>query len=567
MTETSSRYTLLDRRLLAAVLSLTLAACGGVAQEGEGGDTLGVQESAVGEVRLRLMAANTTSGTLQSYDPGHGTRIFQGTRPDVVLIQEFNYGDNSASAIRGFVDTTFGSTFHYYREDAAQIPNGVISRWPIVAAGEWDDPYVSNRDFAWARIDIPGAKDLWVVSVHLLTSDATTRNNEATNLVSRIKANIPTSDYLVIGGDFNTDSRTESAFSTFSQVVTTSGPYPADRNGNTNTNAGRTKPYDHVLVDADLRAYQTATVIGSSSFAAGLVADTRVYSPISEISPALSSDSGATNMQHQAIIKDFLIPGDTVSTSVTVTSPNGGESFVGGSTQNITWTASGVTNVKLEYTLTGSTWTVITSSTAASAGSYAWTVPSSATTTAQVRVSDAANSAITDTSNAAFTITTSTGGGTAQVFINEILANEPGTDVNGEFVELVNSGGTAADLSGWTVSDSTGVRHTFASGTTLPAGGAIVVFGGASGIPSGLTNAVGASTGTLGLGNSGDTVTVKNAAGTTVNTTTYASSLAGTDGVSANRSPDASSGGTFVLHTTLSGLASSPGKRVSGSVF
>jgi endonuclease/exonuclease/phosphatase family metal-dependent hydrolase len=567
MTETSSRYTLLDRRLLAAVLSLTLAACGGVAQEGEGGDTLGVQQSAVGEVRVRLMAANTTSGTLQSYDPGHGTRIFQGTRPDVVLIQEFNYGDNSASAIRGFVDTTFGSTFHYYREDAAQIPNGVISRWPIVAAGEWDDPYVSNRDFAWARIDIPGAKDLWVVSVHLLTSDATTRNNEATNLVSRIKANIPTSDYLVIGGDFNTDSRTESAFSTFSQVVTTSGPYPADRNGNTNTNAGRTKPYDHVLVDADLRAYQTATVIGSSSFAAGLVADTRVYSPISEISPALSSDSGATNMQHQAIIKDFLIPGDTVSTSVTVTSPNGGESFVGGSTQNITWTASGVTNVKLEYTLTGSTWTVITSSTAASAGSYAWTVPSSATTTAQVRVSDAANSAITDTSNAAFTITTSTGGGTAQVFINEILANEPGTDVNGEFVELVNSGGTAADLSGWTVSDSTGVRHTFASGTTLPAGGAIVVFGGASGIPSGLTNAVGASTGTLGLGNSGDTVTVKNAAGTTVNTTTYASSLAGTDGVSANRSPDASSGGTFVLHTTLSGLASSPGKRVSGSVF
>jgi hypothetical protein len=34
-----------------------------------------------------------------------------------------------------------------------------------------------------------------------------------------------------------------------------------------------------------------------------------------------------------------------------------------------------------------------------------------------------------------------------------------------------------------------------------------------------------------------------------------------------NRSPDASSGGTFVLHTTLSSAASSPGKRVSGSAF
>ena len=566
MTQPSSRYTLLDRRLLAVVLSLTLAACGGIPEDERGDDTLGVQESGLGEVRVRLMAANITSGNLQSYDPGEGIRIFKGTKPDVVMIQEFNYGDNSASAIRGFVDSAFGTTFSYYREGAAQIPNGVISRWPIIAAGEWDDNQVTNRDFAWARIDVPGPKDLWVVSVHLLTSSSSIRNTEATNLVNFIKANIPVGDYLAIGGDFNTSSRTEACFTTFSSVVTTAAPYPADRNGNTNTNAGRTSPYDHVLVDSDLRAYQTATVIGASTFSAGLVADTRVYSPLSDISPALSTDSGATNMQHMAIIKDFLIPGDTATASVTVTSPNGGESWVGGSSQAITWTASGVTNVKLEYTLDGSTWTVITSSTAASTGSYTWTVPSSATTAAKVRVSDAANSAITDTSNAAFTLTTSTGG-TAQVFINEVLANEPGSDVNGEFVELVNSGGTAADLSGWTVSDSTGVRHTFASGTTLAAGGAIVVFGGALGIPAGLSNAVGASTGTLGLGNSGDTVTVKNAAGTTVNTTTYASSLASTDGVSANRSPDGSSGGTFVLHTTLSSAASSPGKRVSGSAF
>jgi hypothetical protein len=117
-------------------------------------------------------------------------------------------------------------------------------------------------------------------------------------------------DYLAIAGDLNTDTRSESCFSTFSQVVTTSSPYPADRNGNTNTNATRAKPYDHVLVDSDLRAYQTSTVIGSSSFSAGLVVDTRVYSPLSDISPALSTDSGATNMQHMAVIKDFVIPAE-----------------------------------------------------------------------------------------------------------------------------------------------------------------------------------------------------------------------------------------------------------------
>jgi endonuclease/exonuclease/phosphatase family metal-dependent hydrolase len=297
-------------KLLLSLFSLTLGACGGSEVEPQAGQETLSQEAPLLTARVRLMAANISSGNYQSYDPGNGTRIFQGTKPDVVMIQEFNYGDNSAAAIRGFVNTAFGTSFSYYREAGAQIPNGVISRWPILASGEWDDPYVTNRDFAWARIDIPGPRDLWVVSVHLLTSDATTRNNEASNLVSRIKASIPVGDYLAIGGDFNTGTRTESAFSTFSQVVTTSSPYPADKNGNTYTNATRAKPYDHVLVDSDLRAYQTSTVIGTSTFSAGLVVDTRVYSPLSDISPALSTDSGATNMQHMAVIKDFIVPAE-----------------------------------------------------------------------------------------------------------------------------------------------------------------------------------------------------------------------------------------------------------------
>jgi hypothetical protein len=392
------------------------------------------------------------------------------------MIQEFNYGDNSAATIRGFVDTAFGTNFSYYREAGAQIPNGVISRWPILASGEWDDPYVANRDFAYARIDIPGTKDLWVVSVHLLTSDATTRNNEASNLVSRIKASIPAGDYLAIGGDFNTDNRSESAFSSFSQVVVTSSPYPADKNGNTSTNAGRSKPYDHVLVDADLKAYQTATVIGSSSFAGGLVVDTRVYSPLSEIAPALSADSAATNMQHMAVIKDFLVPEDGTTptpASVTVTAPNGGENWTGGTTQSISWTSSGVTNVKLEYTLDGSTWIVITSSTAASAGSYAWAVPSQATTAARVRVTDAASATVTDMSNAAFTITAGPSG-PAPVITAESESNDTVATADARVGQNVNVSGalstsTDVDWFSFTVgaTGSVTVKLTMAGGADL----------------------------------------------------------------------------------------------------
>ena len=430
----SSKRSGLGPWLLVPLLTLVLAACGEGAvdpREESANEEVSTGVAPLGEFRLRLMAANITSGNAQSYDPGHGIRIFQGTKPDVVMIQEFNY---TSGSIRSFVDTAFGPNFYYYRETGAQIPNGVISRYPIIAAGEWTDTQVSNRDFAWARIDIPGPKDLWVVSVHLLTSGSGVRNTEATNLVNYIKANIPAGDYLAIGGDFNTDSRSEACFSTFSQVVTTSGPYPADKNANVNTNAGRTKPYDHVLVDSDLRAYQTATVIGSSTFSAGLVVDTRVYSPLSDISPAQSGDSGSTNMQHMAIIKDFLLPGDDGTTpvsSVKVGAPNGGESWAGGSSQAITWTASGVSNVKLEYTLDGSTWNLISASTPASAGSYSWVVPSTATTAAKVRVSDAANATLLDTSDAAFTVTVSTTPGPTTAITAETESNDTAATASG----------------------------------------------------------------------------------------------------------------------------------------
>jgi hypothetical protein len=154
-----------------------------------------------------------------------------------------------------------------------------------------------------------------------------------------------------------------------------------------------------------------------------------------------------------------------------------------------------------------------------------------------------------------------------RIIINEILANEPGSATAGEFVELVNVGAASVDLSGWKLWDGTSARHTFAAGTVLAPGKALVVFGAASGIPAGLTNAVAASTATLNLANTTDTVTVKNAAGTNIDTFTYGSSLASADGVSMNRGPDTSATAGFVLHNSLSNLSSSAGKRVNGAAF
>ncbi|MEV8588861.1 lamin tail domain-containing protein [Streptomyces sp. NPDC051180] len=158
------------------------------------------------------------------------------------------------------------------------------------------------------------------------------------------------------------------------------------------------------------------------------------------------------------------------------------------------------------------------------------------------------------------------GGGTAGVVINEVLANEPGSSTDGEAVEIVNTGGTAVSIAGWTVRDASAVRHTFAAGTTLQPGKAITVFGAGSAIPGGIV-AVAATTGGLNLSNSGDQVILRDSAGTTVQSMTYTSSQANSDGVSLNRSPDGTATGSWVKHDTISTLTRSPGRRADGTVY
>jgi endonuclease/exonuclease/phosphatase family metal-dependent hydrolase len=303
----------LGLRSLVASISFGIAfalglGCGGASGTTE--DAHAQQVLPTAGVPLRVVAANISSGVNQSYDPGEGTRIFQTLTPDVVLIQELNYGDNSDAAIRTFVDGAFGTEFQVHRELGATIPNGVISRFPIVAHGEWADPGSSGtRDFAWARIDVPGARDLWAVSVHLKasTDQLEVRATQARALVAAIQANVPERDLLVVGGDFNTKTVDEPCLVTFGEVLHTGAPYAADADGNVNTNTNRNAPYDWVLPDADLQKLAVPVKLGSATFPDGLVFDTRVHPRLAEVPPARADDSAAVGMQHMAIVKDFVL--------------------------------------------------------------------------------------------------------------------------------------------------------------------------------------------------------------------------------------------------------------------
>ena len=224
------------------------------------------------------MSANITSGGHSAYEAA-GIRIFQGLSPDVVLIQEFNYEEGS---LREFVDEAFGPEFDYYVEPGGEnIPNGIVSRYPIVAAGEWKDARTPDRDFAWAVIDLPGKTDLQVVSFHLVSGGSLIedRNAQAEALESLVAANFDPDGYIAVGGDTNIRSMEEPAFDTFDAFLDPFEHIPVDQEGNMNTSEPRTKPYDWVMPNDLLDARHVPLDIDGERFPDGLVFDSFVYTP------------------------------------------------------------------------------------------------------------------------------------------------------------------------------------------------------------------------------------------------------------------------------------------------
>lgn len=166
------------------------------------------------------------------------------------------------------------------------------------------------------------------------------------------------------------------------------------------------------------------------------------------------------------------------------------------------------------------------------------------------------------------------------IIINEVLF-DPATDITGdangdgvrdalddEFIEFYNESNTPLDISGFTVSDASALRHTFPASTIIPAQSFLVLFGG--GTPTGSFGGSIvqiASEGQLNLNNAGDIITVENSNGDIV--LVYDSSATGINhgqDQSVTRNPDFT--GNFVLHTDANAsLLFSPGLKNDGTTL
>lgn len=178
---------------------------------------------------------------------------------------------------------------------------------------------------------------------------------------------------------------------------------------------------------------------------------------------------------------------------------------------------------------------------------------------------------------------------TSQLIINEILYDPSNTaldgDANGdgmydqtqdEFIEFYNNSSTSIDISGYTISDSiistglTTVRHTFISGTIIPANGFLVIFGGGTAVGNfgGAIVVVDSGTAGLSMQNSDEIVLVHDASGTQV-LSFDTDALSNNPNESYTRDPDIT-GTTFVQHagvTAAAGRLFSPGRFLDGTAL
>jgi hypothetical protein len=164
--------------------------------------------------------------------------------------------------------------------------------------------------------------------------------------------------------------------------------------------------------------------------------------------------------------------------------------------------------------------------------------------------------------------------------INEIHADPHSDlgDANGdndvdtaddEFVEIINNSAAAIDISGWMFRDYLSVRHVFPPGSEVAPGCGIIIFGGGSPTGSfGNCLVQVASSGSLGLNDHGDIVSLLNVDSQVVATYSYGPEAG--DNQSITRDPDIIGVAPLVKHMTATGSAGnlfSPGNRIDGSFF
>lgn len=166
----------------------------------------------------------------------------------------------------------------------------------------------------------------------------------------------------------------------------------------------------------------SSTTIGDSTRLYTNTQTVAALAPGSSVTVTFLPTSIATNGVYQAtaaigpdddmkplnntMARPFEVVAPPGATSITVISPNGGETYAAGSTIDITWQASGVETITVQFSAdNGISWSPVRYSRSASQGTMTWTVPALPTTQGRIMINNVNDAGVVDISDGTFTIT------------------------------------------------------------------------------------------------------------------------------------------------------------------
>lgn len=142
----------------------------------------------------------------------------------------------------------------------------------------------------------------------------------------------------------------------------------------------------------------------------------------------------------------------SVTATLTLTAPNGGQVIAVASVYPITWTSTGsISNIKIQFSPdNGNSWSTIIASTP-NTGQYNWTVPHVTSTNCRIKIISTSASSVYDISNSSFTIST---GGIAVIQLDHehfYFASVQQQVTSSQYLYISNSGSGILD---WTATPS-----------------------------------------------------------------------------------------------------------------
>ncbi len=328
-----------------------------------------------------------------------------------------------------------------------------VGSWSLMAGGSWNGSLGNSPAWpdAWCHIQMGYVTPTVVTSD--LTNETITSMSSQPDVYKLWKDGSPGNEYFLVQnrqkvgydsglpGDglliWHVDETQSGNTNEWYPGHTSSGNYllaleQADGDWDLEKDNNGGDPFDSYPGNLNVTQFNFSTTPNSNSY----------DDVITNVSVENISASG-TNMT-----ADLLVSAQSVY--LQVTSPNGGETWEGGSEQTVEWSSNGITDISIELsTDAGSTWTDVETTYDASSAQYTWTVPNTPSTECLVKVTDLNDTNNVDESNNTFEITAapeilvvSPNGGEDYQGGEEIEVTWTSTNIENVKIEYSNNNGT-----------------------------------------------------------------------------------------------------------------------------